>query len=279
LELRSSFVKPPVTRVARSAWNNRRASEGERLIPEEVAVGFVYNGRLHAVIMATPQDLEDFALGFSIAEEIVSSSDDVRHLEIVEQDVGIELRIWLSGSRSAALNESRRHGRAFAGRGFGGLQDLAEALREPPQVGSGRLFSPTEIMRAADSLALRRELDRQTRAVHAAAFWEPEAGLVALREDIAGSNALDKLGGALARDRISGQLGMVVLTSGACGDSVQRAAALDVPVLATLAAPTALAVRAAETAGITLVAVVRGNGFEVFTHPRRVARETAAHVA
>ena len=269
----------PVIRVARSAWRRQGRADGDRVIPEETAVAFTYGGSSYAVMMATPQDLEDFALGFSLTEGVVSSPADVCHLEIIEQDIGIELRMWLSDPRIAALNERRRHLAGPTGCGLCGIESLTEAVRPSPRVHDGQVFAPAEIMRALETLAPRQELNRQTRAVHAAAFWQPDVGLVALREDVGRHNALDKLGGALAREGIPGRTGLVLLTSRVSVEMVQKAAVMDVPVLIAVSAPTALAVRTAESAGITLVAIARGDGFEIFTHPRRISRETATCVA
>jgi len=269
----------PVASVARSAWRPQGATDGERLVPEECAVAFTYNGRSYAVMMATPQDLEDFALGFSLTEGIVSSPEEIRHLEIIEADIGIELRMWLSKPVAAALNDRRRQLAGPAGCGLCGIESLTEALRPPPRVRDGQIFTPSEIMRALEAFAPRQELNRQTRAVDAAAFWEPGAGLIAVREDIGRHNALDKLGGALAGECISGQIGMVLLTSRVSVEMVQKAAVMNVPVIIAVSTPTALAVRTAANAGITLVAVARSDGFEIFTHPRRITQETAAHVA
>ena len=248
---------------------------GERLVPEEAAVAFVYDGGSYAVMMATPADLEDFALGFSLSEGIVAAAEEIRKLETVEQDIGIELRIWLSQARTAALNKRRRRLAGPAGCGLCGIESLAEAMRPLPQVRDAQTFQPLDVMQALEALTARQELNRQTHAVHAAAFWQAGA-LLAVREDIGRHNALDKLFGALARKRIAGQNGMLLLTSRVTVEMVQKAAVFGVPVLVAVSAPTALAVRAAEDIGMTLVAIARSDGFEIFTHPHRITAVMAA---
>ena len=150
------------------------------------------------------------------------------------------------------------------------------------RVRDGQVFAASEIMRALEALPPRQELNRQTRAVHAAAFWRPDAGLAAVREDVGRHNALDKLAGALRRGDVPGHNGMVLLTSRVSVEMVQKTAAIGAPLLVAVSAPTALAVRTAEAAGITLAAVARGDGFEIFTHPARIKdsnKETVTNVA
>jgi FdhD protein len=269
----------PVISVAHSAWRRHGTAAGERIVPEETAVAFTYDGGTHAVMMATPQDLEDFAIGFSLTEGLVASADEIVRLDVIEQEIGIELRMWLEQPRGDALVERRRHLAGPTGCGLCGIESLAEAVRPVARVREGGAVSPGEIVRALDALAPRQELNLRTRAVHAAALWTIGAGLVAVREDVGRHNAIDKLGGAMARERIAGATGMVVLTSRVSVEMVQKAAALGIPVVVAMSAPTALAIRTAENAGITLVAVARADGFEVFTHPHRITDEASVHVA
>lgn len=269
----------PTDRVPSTAWKRHVRSAGERTIPEEVAVSFTYNGSSYAVMMATPQDLEDFAYGFSLTEGIVSSVDEIERLAVIEEKLGIELRMWLSAPSGTAYGERRRYLAGPTGCGLCGIESLSEAMRAPKQVESRAVFSPDHIMRALEMLAPAQTLNRQTHAVHAAAFFTPAQGLIALREDVGRHNALDKLAGALARKRISAADGFIVFTSRVSVEMIQKAAAIGVPLAVAVSAPTALAVRMAETAGITLVAVARSDGFEMFTHTHRIVTEAAAHVA
>jgi FdhD protein len=265
----------PVRTVDRQVWRDSglgkdSLDEGTRIIPEETAIALTYNGGTYAVMMGTPRDLHDFAVGFSLSEGIVQSADDIVSLDVVELEDGIELRMWLEQSRADRLNERRRHIAGPTGCGLCGIDSIAEAVRPAAIVPHGRSFSPQQIMAAVQSLAPLQQINIETRAVHAAAFWMPGRGIVALREDVGRHNALDKLAGALARDKIAASEGMVLLTSRISVEMVQKTAAMGAPLMVAVSAPTALAVRMAEASGITLAAIARADGFEIFTHPSRI---------
>jgi FdhD protein len=272
-------MAPPVVRVPCSIWRASGVAHGTRAIPEETAVAFTYDTGTYAVMMATPSDLEDFAIGFSLTERVIDRASAIEQLEIVESELGLELRMWLKAPDAAQLSGRRRKIAGPTGCGLCGIESLTEAMRAPPPVGAGRVFTPEDIMTAIGSLAPAQALNHATRAVHAAALWEPGRGLVALREDVGRHNALDKLAGALARNQDSAAAGLLVLTSRVSIEMVQKAAAIGASIIVAVSAPTALALRMAEAAGITLIAVARSDGFEVFTHPHRIAGEQASHVA
>jgi FdhD protein len=263
----------PVRTVDRRVWRGGGASEGARIVPEETAVALTYNGGTHAVMMATPQDLRDFAVGFSLSEGIVQSPDDIDSLDIIHLDDGIELRMWLAQSKAEMLSERRRHIAGPTGCGICGIDSIAEAVRPAAIVASGRSFAAREITKAIQSLPAQQHINLETRAVHAAAFWTPARGITALREDVGRHNALDKLAGALALEGIVASEGMVLLTSRVSVEMVQKTATMGAPLMVAVSAPTALAIRMADAAGITLAAIARADGFEVFTHPERIVSE------
>ncbi len=263
-------MRDPVRTVDRRVWRDGSLGSGNRIIPEEAAIALTYNGGTYAVMMGTPQNLADFAIGFSLSEGIVQSPDDIRSLDIIDLDDGIELRMWLAQANADRLNERRRHIAGPTGCGICGIDSIAEAVRPAAIVAQGRNFSSREVMTAMQGIPPLQAINIETRAVHAAAFWMPGRGIVALREDVGRHNALDKLAGALAQDKISAVEGMVLLTSRVSVEMVQKTAAMGAPVIVAVSAPTALAVRMADAAGITLAAIARADGFEIFTHPGRI---------
>jgi FdhD protein len=256
--------------IAALQWRSEAFDRGRRDLPVEAPVALVHDATTTAVMMASPQDLEDLALGFAFTEVIITSTSQVRSFEIVESRQGFEARIWLTPDRSSRLAERRRTLVGPTGCGLCGVDSLEQAVRDLPQAPEGPRLSPQDVLEAVASIAAAQHLGRSTRATHAAAFWTPEGGLVAAREDVGRHNALDKLAGALLRGRSDVSAGAIVLTSRVSIEMVQKAAMLGAPVLIAVSAPTTLAVEAAERCGMTLVGIARSDGFEVFTGAERI---------
>ena len=255
--------------VRRLSWSAVGVEDGERSIPEETPVALVHDASTTAVMMATPADLEDLAFGFTVTEGLASSIEEIASVEIVAGELGVEARVWMAAGAAAALAARRRLIVGPTGCGLCGLESLSQAVRQPPRVGDRLRLTASDVRSALDALAPAQTLGAATRAVHAAGWWTPHGGLAASREDVGRHNALDKLVGALMRSRAPVD-GVVVLTSRVSVEMVQKAAILGAEVIVAVSAPTALAVRIADMAGLTLIAVARRDGFEVFTHSHRL---------
>ena len=251
--------------VRRLAIGGGQPGEGMRAVPEETAVAFVYDGGSEAVMMASPADLEDFAIGFSLNEGIITDLAQIARMEQFDTDLGIEMRLWLSAGLSARLSARRRHRAGPTGCGLCGVESLEDALPKLAKIDSAVVVSAAEIIAAMAQMADLQNLNHQTRAVHAAGFYQPGHGVILVREDVGRHNALDKLAGAMARQGLTAKDGAILMTSRLSVELVQKAAAMGAGVLAAVSAPTALALRTAEAAGMCLVGVVRSDGLEVFT--------------
>jgi len=244
---------------------------GEAVVAEEVPVALAYNGRSHVVMMATPADLEDFAAGFSLTENIVGSLMELERTEVVRVGYGIELQCTVPSHVADRLRSRTRQLPGRSGCGLCGKEAIADVMHAVRPVTSSLRVTPAALWRAAASLSAQQSLNAETHAVHAAA-WATAAGeLVVVREDVGRHNALDKVIGALLRADIDASRGFLVVTSRASYELVQKAAAAGVPLLAAVSRPTGLAVRIAQGAGMTLVALLRGESADVYAGAERIA--------
>ena len=274
------MTRPAVTSTVRLARRAGKTSAAARMVPEETPVAFSYAGTTHAVMMASPADFEDFALGFSLTEGIVGAPDEIESIEVEDLGAGIDIQIRLRDKANTRFEARRRRLAGPVGCGLCGIESIEEAMRSvEPVDASGLTLSADDITAAVRLLSKQQPLHAETGAVHAAGFYLPGKGIVSAREDVGRHNALDKLAGALARAGIDGASGAVVVTSRVSVEMVQKTAAIGAPFIVAVSAPTALAIRTAETAGMTLVALVRGDEFDIFTRPERVDCGVSKHVA
>jgi FdhD protein len=267
------------TRPVRSyrclSLDERSAFEGSVPVAEEVPVAFVYNAQPHVVMMATPADLEDFAIGFTLSEEIVRSAGEIGHVDTVRYSQGIELQLTVEQEAAERL---ATRGRQLAGRtgcGLCGVQTIDEALRETPPIESSVQIEPESLWRVEAELRGCQEYNEATGAMHAAAWATLDGTIRIAREDVGRHNALDKVIGALARSDLDPREGFVVMTSRASYELVQKAAVAGIPMLAAVSRPTGLAIRLANAAGLTLIGLLRGRTANVYAHAERVLHQPA----
>lgn len=265
-------------RLPASRCSDSLVEEGSELVADEVPVALAYNGITHAVMLASPLDLEDFALGFTLGERIVRQRRDVYGIEVEHTPRGIAIAIEIASGAVARMKGARIARTGKTGCGLCGVDSLEyfeqEAClpdpRTPLAAPPADRIDPAALRRAMGELAARQQLHQATGAVHAAGWAGVDGELLCVREDVGRHNALDKLVGALARTGTPPQEGFAVVTSRASFEMVQKAARAGFGLLAAISAPTALAVKMAEGAGLTLAGFVRGSRYVVYSHPQRL---------
>ena len=241
-------------------------------IAEEVPIAFVYNGISHAVMLASPSDLEDFALGFSISESIVENKSDVYGIEIIHQANGIELQIDIASAHFQSLKDKRRNLLGRTGCGLCGAENLEQALRFPKKKIDHLLtIKESAIIKALEAIHTSQTLQKKTGATHACAWANQEGEIQIVREDVGRHNALDKLVGALKSKDIIDQ-GFVITTSRASYEMVQKTVMLGASMLVAISAPTGLAIRSALKYGVCLVGFARAPHYVIYTYPERVTK-------
>lgn len=242
-------------------------------LAEETPVALIYNGISHAVMLATPQDLEDFALGFSLSEGILQDRHELYGIEVRSQTSGIELHCEIASERFVQLKNRRRTLAGRTGCGLCGSESLEQAMRYPSKLGEQTVFSSRAIQLGLQAMPQMQTLQQQTGATHACAWVSVEGAVSLLREDVGRHNALDKLIGAIA-NRDNKQKGFVITSSRASYEMVQKSASAGINLLVAISAPTGLAVRIAERCGLTLVGFARKDNYVIYSHPECVDSTT-----
>lgn len=253
-------------------WRDGHREPAGDCIAEEMPIALHYNGHSYAVMMATPRDLEDFALGFSLSEGLIHSAAQLTGIDVHHRLEGIELSMSVASGAPAARID-RRQERLLPGRsgcGLCGTRALEDAVRPPSPVHASSRFSTMALERALLALASHQPMNAATGAVHAAAWADADGRILLAREDVGRHNALDKLIGAMSHAECRPDDGMLLLTSRASYEMVTKAASAGIGFMAAISAPTALAVELARSAGICLVGFARPGGYNVYTHPDRL---------
>jgi FdhD protein len=268
--LRLGYAKPLLDHAAQR-WDKGRREMRVEQVAEETPVALVYNGTPHVVMMATPADLEDFALGFSVTEELIRSPADLLETQIVRYSQGIEIQATVAAACEATIASRTRRLTGRTGCGICGADSFTAVLKELHHVTVDVAVSADAIHAALTALTDQQRLNAAAGAVHAAGWARLDGTVELLREDVGRHNALDKLIGAVLKRGIDVHTGFVIVTSRASFEMVQKTTVLGAPLLAAISGPTGLALRVAEQSGLTLVGFARGGRHTVYTHPNRVS--------
>jgi FdhD protein len=256
--------------VSVERWSGGELTHKTDQVAEEVPVAIVYHGVPHVVMLATPADLEDFAVGFTLSEGLVAQPDEIRSVEVSHGPEGADVRVTVAWERFAQLLQRRRNLTGRTGCGLCGAQTAEQAIRECQQVGPGPVVSVRDLHEAIEQLGSLQPINARTGSVHAAAWVIPGQGIALVREDVGRHNALDKAIGALVRSNADCGAGYMLITSRASFEMVQKTATVGIAFLAALSAPTAFAVRLAQQTGLTLVAFARREQHVIYAHPKRL---------
>ena len=262
----STSAEVPVLR-----WTRGTLTSTTDFVTEEIPVALVYHGVPHVVMLATPADLEDYAVGFTVSEGLVANPGEIQSVEVERGAESIEVRIGIVGERFSELLRRRRNLTGRTGCGLCGAETVEEAIRPPARVGKGPRVSAADLHAALIDLETRQPVNARTGSIHAAAWVVPGEGIRFVREDVGRHNALDKVIGALVRSGADLTQGYALITSRASFEMVQKAVAVGITFVAAVSAPTALAIRLAEQSGLTLVGFARRDQHVVYAHPERLS--------
>jgi len=264
-------ASPPLfSEVRVQRWMDGRTEQLLDRVAEEAPIALTYQRTPHVVMLATPADLEDLGVGFTVSEAVVQRPDEIKSVELIDDAGSLEVRIGIAGERFAELLQRQRNLSGRTGCGLCGAETIEQAIRHPPPVGRGPRVPLAELHQALSDLQARQPLNAQTGSVHAAAWALPGKGIQLVREDVGRHNALDKVIGALIRSGADCSAGYALITSRASYEMVQKAATVGITLLAAVSAPTALAIRLALETRQTLVGFARAHRHVVYAHPQRL---------
>ncbi|MEO0314374.1 MAG: formate dehydrogenase accessory sulfurtransferase FdhD [Pseudomonadota bacterium] len=236
----------------------------------EVPVALEYNGISHVVMLASPNDLEDFALGFSLTEGIIAQPSELYEVDVETRDDGLLVHLQIASERFAQLKERRRNMTGRTGCGLCGTEALDQVRRVVAPVTHRHAFADQQLMAGMRAMQTLQPLQQQSGATHAAAWMDAQGAVLLVREDVGRHNALDKLIGALVTRKTDLSSGALLITSRASYEMVQKAAIMNIGLVAAISAPTSFAVSLAESAGVTLIGFMRDHSYVIYTHPERL---------